>query len=67
MTAAALLSRCFDYAMLERGPAQFNIPRDMFYGEADFNIPRPHAGGAWAGGRKVSPRPPSCWPAQVSR
>ena len=38
---AELLSRCFDYAMLERGPAQFNIPRDLFYGEADVTIPRP--------------------------
>ena len=27
--------------MLERGPAQFNIPRDLFYGEADVAIPRP--------------------------
>jgi sulfoacetaldehyde acetyltransferase len=38
---AELLSRCFDYAMLERGPAQFNIPRDLFYGEADYAIPAP--------------------------
>jgi sulfoacetaldehyde acetyltransferase len=36
-----LLSRCFDYAMLERGPTQFNIPRDMFYGEFDAAIPKP--------------------------
>jgi sulfoacetaldehyde acetyltransferase len=34
-----LLSRCFDYAMLERGPTQFNIPRDLFYGEIDATIP----------------------------
>jgi predicted NBD/HSP70 family sugar kinase len=38
---AELLSRCFDYALLERGPAQFNIPRDLFYGEADYAIPAP--------------------------
>ena len=38
---AELLARCFDYAMLERGPAQFNIPRDLFYGEADYRISRP--------------------------
>lgn len=38
---AELLSRCFDYAMLERGPTQFNIPRDLFYGEADYTIPKP--------------------------
>ena len=36
-----LLSRCFDYAMLERGPTQFNIPRDLFYGEFDATIPKP--------------------------
>ncbi|MBV8425808.1 MAG: sulfoacetaldehyde acetyltransferase [Hyphomicrobiales bacterium] len=36
-----LLSRCFDYALLERGPTQFNIPRDLFYGEFDANIPKP--------------------------
>ena len=36
-----LLSRCFDYASLERGPTQFNIPRDLFYGEFDATIPKP--------------------------
>lgn len=35
------LSRCFDYARLDRGPTQFNIPRDLFYGDADFDIPKP--------------------------
>ena len=35
------LSRCFDYALLERGPTQFNIPRDIFYGEFDATIPKP--------------------------
>jgi sulfoacetaldehyde acetyltransferase len=39
---AELLGRCFDYAMLERGPTQFNIPRDLFYGEIDVEIPKPH-------------------------
>ncbi|HEX2429732.1 MAG TPA: sulfoacetaldehyde acetyltransferase [Aestuariivirgaceae bacterium] len=38
---AELLARCFDMAMSERGPAQFNIPRDNFYGEADYEIARP--------------------------
>ncbi|HEX6015210.1 MAG TPA: thiamine pyrophosphate-binding protein, partial [Geminicoccaceae bacterium] len=38
---AELLSRCFDYAMLERGPTQFNFPRDLLYGEADNAIPAP--------------------------
>jgi sulfoacetaldehyde acetyltransferase len=36
-----LLGRCFDYAMLERGPTQFNIPRDLFYGETDYTINDP--------------------------
>jgi sulfoacetaldehyde acetyltransferase len=26
---------------MERGPTQFNIPRDLFYGEADYTIPDP--------------------------
>ena len=38
---AELLSRCFDYARLERGPAQYNIPRDMFYGEVEDDLPDP--------------------------
>ncbi len=38
---AELLGRCFDYAMLERGPTQFNIPRDLFYGQADYTIAKP--------------------------
>jgi sulfoacetaldehyde acetyltransferase len=38
---AELLARCFDMAMSERGPTQFNVPRDNFYGEADYDIPAP--------------------------
>ncbi|HKQ94850.1 MAG TPA: sulfoacetaldehyde acetyltransferase [Aestuariivirgaceae bacterium] len=38
---AELLARCFDMAMSERGPTQYNIPRDNFYGEADYAIPHP--------------------------
>jgi sulfoacetaldehyde acetyltransferase len=38
---AELTGRCFDVAMSERGPVQLNIPRDNFYGEADYDIPRP--------------------------
>ena len=38
---AELLARCFDMAMSERGPTQFNIPRDNFYGEADYEILAP--------------------------
>ena len=36
---AELTARCFDMAMSERGPTQLNIPRDIFYGEADYTIP----------------------------
>jgi sulfoacetaldehyde acetyltransferase len=38
---AELTSRCFDYALTERGPTQLNIPRDLFYGEIDVTIPKP--------------------------
>ncbi len=38
---AELTGRAFDLALTERGPAQVNIPRDYFYGEADFRIPQP--------------------------
>jgi sulfoacetaldehyde acetyltransferase len=38
---AELAGRCFDIALLERGPTQLNIPRDYFYGEIDCTIPRP--------------------------
>jgi len=36
-----IVSRCFHYAMLERGPVQLNIPRDMFYGDLVTTIPEP--------------------------
>ena len=35
------VSRCFHYAVLERGPTQLNIPRDMFYGDLTTAIPKP--------------------------
>jgi sulfoacetaldehyde acetyltransferase len=38
---AELLARCFDMAASERGPTQFNVPRDNFYGEADYEILAP--------------------------
>ncbi len=38
---AELTARCLDMAMSERGPTQLNIPRDHFYGEADYAIPSP--------------------------
>ena len=47
---AELLARCFDMAQSERGPTQFNVPRDNFYGDADYTIsaPRPIARGPGA-------------------
>ena len=47
---AELAGRCFEYAAAERGPAQLNIPRDYFYGEADYQIPKPRNIAAAAGG-----------------
>jgi sulfoacetaldehyde acetyltransferase len=38
---AELTGRCFDLALTERGPTQLNIPRDLFYGEVDVEIPQP--------------------------
>ena len=35
---AELARRCFYMAKTELGPTQLNIPRDMFYGEADYEI-----------------------------
>ncbi len=35
------MHRAFTLAMAERGPVQVNIPRDMFYGEADHEIRQP--------------------------
>lgn len=46
---AELTSRAFDLAMVERGPAQVNIPRDYFYGEADYTIPTPRRHGKLMG------------------
>lgn len=34
-------NRAFTLAMAERGPVQVNIPRDLFYGEADYDIQDP--------------------------
>jgi sulfoacetaldehyde acetyltransferase len=46
---AELLARCFDRAMSERGPTQFNVPRDNFYGEAEYEIGKPRKIGRGAG------------------
>jgi len=46
---AEISARCFDRAMLERGPAQLNIPRDFFYGEIEATITEPLRIGLGAG------------------
>lgn len=37
---AEFTARAFDTALNERGPVQLNIPRDYFYGENTFKIPK---------------------------
>jgi len=67
---AELTARCFDMAMSERGPTQLNIPRDMFYGEADYEIPRPKKkkrSPAALAPTNPSTKPPSCWRAPNSQ
>ena len=49
---AELAARCFDRAMLEMGPTQLNIPRDHFYGEADYDIAQPIRIERGAGGER---------------
>lgn len=49
---AEIAARCFDRALLEMGPAQLNIPRDHFYGEADYDIAAPIRIERGAGGEK---------------
>ena len=46
---AEIAARCFDRAILERGPAQLNIPRDFFYGEIEATITEPLRIGQGAG------------------
>ena len=36
-----LLGRSLDRAVMENGPTQFNIPREMFYHEHKYSIPKP--------------------------
>ena len=38
---AELTGLAYDRAQLELGPIQLNIPRDMFYGLHDYQIPGP--------------------------
>lgn len=50
---AELTARAFDRAMLEMGPAQINIPRDYFYGDAEVEIPAPIRIERGAGGEQA--------------
>ena len=56
LRVAELTGRALDYALLERGPTQLNIPRDYFYGESECEIPAP-----------LDVALPSCDPESVSR
>merc|ERR1719309_32659 len=47
---AEFTHRCFNYAQMERGPVQLNIPRDMFYGDVQVKIPAPMETERSAGG-----------------
>ncbi len=47
---AELTGRAFDLALAERGPVQINIPRDLFYGDIDVDIPQPQRIERSAGG-----------------
>ena len=49
---AEIAGRCFEYALAERGPTQLNIPRDYFYGEADYAIATPRNLSLGAGGEE---------------
>ena len=65
---AELTARCFDMAMSERGPAQLNIPRDNFYGEADYEIAdTAHDRARTRAPTSRSTRRPTCWPRRSSR
>jgi sulfoacetaldehyde acetyltransferase len=46
-------ARAFDRAHIELGPTQINIPRDFFYGEADYEIPAPIVVERGAGGESA--------------
>lgn len=47
---AEITARAFDVAMNERGPTQLNIPRDFFYHEGKYTIPKPNRVEKSAGG-----------------
>lgn len=50
---AEYTARCFDRALAELGPTQLNIPRDLFYGDIDVDIPQPVTLDRGPGGEKT--------------
>ena len=50
---AEFTGRCFDRALSEMGPTQLNIPRDLFYGDLDVEIPQPAHLDRGPGGEKT--------------
>ena len=50
---AEFTGRCFDRALSEMGPTQLNIPRDLFYGDLDVEIPQPAYLDRGPGGEKT--------------
>ena len=50
---AEYTGRCFDRALSEMGPTQLNIPRDLFYGDIDVDIPQPSALDRGPGGERT--------------
>jgi len=50
---AEYTGRCFDLALSEMGPTQLNIPRDLFYGDINSEIPQPSHLDRGPGGEKT--------------
>ena len=48
---AEMTDRCLNYAKMEMGPVQLNVPRDMFYGEVKVKIQQPKRIERSAGGQ----------------
>ena len=53
MRMAEFTGRCFDRAMSEMAPAQLNIPRDYFYADGEFTIPKPRRIDRGTGGEET--------------
>lgn len=50
---AEFTARCFDRAIRDIGPVQLNIPRDLFYGEIEVEVPTPLPVDRGPGGAKA--------------